>query len=132
MQPTFVPVRAQSASAHPKNILHILLLITPEEARSNLTPGASGKLGEKQNLMFVKVKNHQTAQALHFYKLVVQATLSTTFKPPNGIPKLQFSWVAQSKLTSMNSTKDAILPQEERSSPNPSRHRPATLQKHQP
>ena len=63
--------------------------------------GASGKLGEKQSLIFVKVKNHQTAQVLHFYKVERQTTLSTTSNLSNGFPKLQFSWVSQFRPTKM-------------------------------
>ena len=46
--------------------------------------GVSGKLVEKQGLKFVKVKNHQTDQALHFYKVE-----PITFKLQDEIPKLR-------------------------------------------
>ena len=71
-----------------RNILNILFVIIPGEARSDLTHGASGKLGEKEGLRFVKVKDHQTDQALHFYKVEQWTTLSTPFKLPDEIPKL--------------------------------------------
>ena len=59
--------------------------------------------------MFVKVKDHQTVQALHFYKVERQTTLCITSNLSHEIPKLQSSWLSQSKLTSMNSAKDAFL-----------------------
>ena len=49
-----------------QNKNEVFLVITPGEARSNLTHGVSGKVIKKPGHMFLKVKDHQAAQALDF------------------------------------------------------------------